>query len=147
MPRALPFLLHCRAWRSADPAGDFLKGLEGSWRGRGSAILPGRENAERITCQVTNSYKGKALVVNGECASTQGKTSVSGRLNHAGETVTGSFINALQGASMTKSSGALSGGNLTVSSNFVENATGHLDAHPAGHPQGGFGLQGGFLCL
>ncbi len=110
----------------ADTAGEFLKGLEGSWRGRGSAVIPGREKSERISCQVTNSYEGKALVVSGECASTQGKTSVSGRLNHSGDAVTGSFINAFKGASMTKSSGSVSGGRLTVSSNFVENATGQL---------------------
>ncbi len=117
---ALPGMAH------ADAAGDFLKGLEGSWRGRGSAVIPGREKSERITCQVTNNYEGQALVVSGECASTQGKTAVSGKLNHAGEKVTGSFINAFKGASMTKSSGSVSGGRLTVSSNFVENATGQL---------------------
>jgi hypothetical protein len=110
----------------ADAAGDFLKGLEGSWRGRGSAIIPGREKSERITCQVTNAYEGAALVVSGECASTQGKTSVSGRLNHSGEKVSGSFINAFKGASMTKSAGQVSGGRLTVSTSFVENATGQL---------------------
>lgn len=110
----------------ADAASDFLKGLEGSYRGRGSAIMPGREKSERITCQVTNNYEGSALVVNGECASTQGKTSVSGRLSHAGDKVTGSFINAVRGASMTKSSGKISGGRLTISSSFVENGTGRL---------------------
>jgi hypothetical protein len=129
----------------ADPASDFLKGLEGSWRGRGSAILPGREKAERITCQVTNDYQGDALVVNGECASTQGKAPVSGRLSHAGEKVTGSFINALQGARMTKSTGALNGGNLVVSSSFVENATGNLTRTRQVIRKGGSGFKADFF--
>lgn len=129
----------------ADPASDFLKGLEGSWRGRGSAILPGREKAERITCQVTNDFQGDALVVNGECASTQGKSPVSGRLSHAGEKVSGSFINALQGARMTKSSGALSGGNLVVSSSFVENATGNLTRTRQVIRKGGSGFKADFF--
>jgi hypothetical protein len=129
----------------ADPASDFLKGLEGSWRGRGSALLPGREKPERITCQVTNEYEGDSLVVSGECASTQGKSSVSGRLSHAGEKVSGSFINALQGATMTKSSGALSRGNLVVSSSFVENATGNLTRTRQVIRKGGSGFKADFF--
>jgi hypothetical protein len=119
---ALPMAAPARA----DAAGDFLKGLEGTYRGRGSAIIPGREKSERITCQVTNSYQTGALVVKGECASTQGKTSVSGKLSHSGEGVSGSFIDAFKGASVTKSSGTVKGGRLTVSTNFVENGTGQL---------------------
>jgi hypothetical protein len=129
----------------ADPASDFLKGLEGSWRGRGSALLPGRDKPERVTCQVKNDYQGDALVVNGECASTQGKAAVSGRLSHAGEKVSGSFLNALPGATMTKSTGALSGGNLVVSSSFVENATGNLTRTRQVIRKGGSGFKADFF--
>jgi hypothetical protein len=131
----------------ADPASDFLKGLEGSWRGRGSAILPGREKAERVTCQLTNAFQGDALVVNGQCASTQGKANVSGRLSHAGEKVSGSFINALPGAKMTKSTGALSGGNLVVSSSFIENATGDLTRTRQVIRKGGSGFKAEFFTF
>jgi len=129
----------------ADTASDFLKGLEGSWRGRGSAILPGREKAERITCQVTNDFQGEALVVKGECASTQGKAAVSGRLSHAGDKVSGSFIDAVQGAKMTTSAGSLSGGNLVVSSSFVENATGNLTRTRQVIRKGGSGFKADFF--
>jgi len=142
---ALAILAGANAPAHADPAADFLKGLEGSWRGRGSAILPGREKAERITCQVTNDYESGALVVKGECASTQGKSAVSGKLSHAGEKFTGSFINALQGARMTKSAGSLSGGNLVVSSSFVDNGTGNLTRTRQVIRKGGSGFKADFF--
>ncbi len=112
----------------ADAAGDFLKQLEGNWRGRGQATIPGRKNAERITCQVTNIYEAASseLLVSGECASTQGKTPVKGRLSHTGNTVSGSLIDAYKGATVTKSVGSVSSLSLDVSSNFVDDATGNL---------------------
>jgi hypothetical protein len=112
----------------ADVAADFLRTLEGSWRGRGSATIPGRLNPERITCQITNTYEAASgdLVVAGECASTQGKTPVQGKLSHKGNAVSGSIISTLRGATVTTSSGSISGGRLTVSSSLMENATGRL---------------------
>ena len=113
---------------AADAADDFLKSIEGKWRGRGTAIIPGRSGAERIVCQVTNSYSAETrqLRVNGECASTQGKTIVSGKLTHAGSSISGSLINAFKGATVTKSSGSMIGENMEVSSSFVDNSTGNL---------------------
>ncbi len=113
---------------SADDAGDFLKQLQGSWRGRGQATIPGREEAERITCQVNNIYEevSAELRVTGECASTLGKTPVNGMLSHNGSNVSGSLINAYKGATVTKSVGSIVAQSLEVSSNFVDNATGNL---------------------
>jgi hypothetical protein len=113
---------------SADAAGDFLRNLEGSWRGRGSATIPGRDKPERITCQITNTYVASSgdLVVAGECASTQGKTPVQGKLSHKGNAVSGSIISSLRGAKVTTSSGSVSGSRLTVSSSLMEDATGRL---------------------
>lgn len=112
----------------ADAAADFLRTLEGSWRGRGSATIPGRLTPERITCQITNTYEAASgdLVVEGECASTQGKTPVQGKLSHKGSAVSGSIISTLRGATVTTSSGSISGGKLLVSSTLVEDATGRL---------------------
>lgn len=112
----------------ADIAADFLKQLEGSWRGRGAAIIPGRQESERITCQVTNSYaEGKSeLKVAGECASTLGKTPVNGLLIHVGTNISGTLLNAFKGATVTKSVGTVSAEALEVSSNFVDNITGNL---------------------
>lgn len=110
---------------AADGA-SFLKELEGSWRGRGSAWLPGRKAPERVTCQVTNRYDGGSLVVDGECASTQGKTKVSGKLTSSGNSVSGALLNAFEGATITKSTGSIEGERLVVSSNFVNDATNQL---------------------
>lgn len=112
----------------ADAAGDFLRNLEGTWRGRGSATIPGRDTPERITCQITNTYEPASgdLIVAGECASTQGKTPVQGKLSHQGNAVSGSIISSLRGATVTTSSGSVSGSRLTVSSSLLEDATGRL---------------------
>lgn len=121
-------MLAVPAQARADAAGDFLKALAGEFRGRGTAKIPGREQNERIVCQVTNAYDSDAgeLVVSGNCASTQAKTAVSGRLAHSGETVSGLLIGSMEGATMTKSSGVVSGGQLVVTTNLVDNATGNL---------------------
>ena len=111
---------------AAGPAESFLKRLEGSWRGSGSALIPGRRDPERISCRVTNKLEGDALEVEGECASTQGKTPVSGRLTATGNTVGGTLINAFKGATMTRTTGAVDGERLVVSSSFVNDATGQL---------------------
>ncbi|MEC9342205.1 MAG: hypothetical protein VYD64_00010, partial [Pseudomonadota bacterium] len=115
------------AAQAAEAAGQFLKRLEGEYRGRGSAMLPGRDDAEKVTCQLTNHYDadGKTLVVKGKCASAQAKSSVSGKMMHDGDSVSGSLISSAE-ATVTKSSGSVSGGKLTVTTNFVDNTTGRL---------------------
>ena len=112
----------------ADAAGVFLKSLQGSWRGRGTALIPGRPSAERITCRVNNSYQAAslALKVDGNCATTQAKSAVRGQLVHKGAAVTGSLMNAIEGSTMTQSTGKVSGNKLTVSSSFVDDRTGQL---------------------
>lgn len=112
----------------ADVAGAFLKSLEGSWRGRGTARIAGRGDAERVTCRVQNNYQAANLVlsVDGNCATTQAKSAVRGRLVHNGSSVTGSLLNAIEGSTMTQSKGQVSGGKLTVSSSFVDDRTGGL---------------------
>lgn len=109
-------------------AGSFLRSIAGDWRGRGTAKIPGRETEERISCKVQNQYddSGSALVVRGNCATTQSKSSVSGKLEHSGNRVSGSLIGAFAGATITKSDGEVAGGQLVVSTNFVDNATGTL---------------------
>ncbi|MGI9399915.1 MAG: hypothetical protein ACR2O0_01560 [Rhizobiaceae bacterium] len=109
-------------------AGQFLKSLEGGWRGSGVAKLPGRETEERISCRVNNAYSNSSneLSVNGTCATTQFKSSVQGKLNHDGNDVTGALMGSFDGARMTKSTGTVKGNQLVVSANFVDNATGAL---------------------
>lgn len=112
---------------AADDA-QFLRSIEGDWRGRGSVQIPGREQADQVSCRISNEYdeNAKALVLGGECATTQGKTAVKGKLSHDGPKVTGALINALAGGTMTSSTGTLSPESLTVSANFVNDATGNL---------------------
>lgn len=109
-------------------AGNFLKSLEGGWRGSGAAKLPGRDTEERVSCRVTNTYNDSSseLSINGTCATTQFKSAVQGKLNHTGNDVTGALMGSFDGAKMTKSTGSVSGNKLVVSANFVDNATGAL---------------------
>lgn len=107
----------------------FLRQLQGSYRGRGVALIPGRPKEERVICQIANLFDEaeSALVIEGECASTMGKTRVDGRLAQDGERVTGSLIHALKGATMTTSRGVFSeDGALVVFSSFVNNSSGNL---------------------
>ena len=114
--------------QAAADAKSFLQRIEGSWKGNGKAKIPGREAEERISCKVDNIYNSEAgaLEISGDCATTQAKSSVSGELVHAGNNVTGSLIGSFDGATITKSNGSISGGELVVSTNFLDNATGHL---------------------
>ncbi len=109
-------------------AGDFLEAMAGSFRGRGSAVFPGSNRPERIVCQVANRYDGDArsLVVNGECATAQGKSAVSGEMRHAGAGVSGSLLGNFDGSTITRSSGTVNNGALTVQTSFVDDATGNL---------------------
>lgn len=114
---------------AAERGAAFLRQLQGSYRGRGVALIPGRPKEERVICQLTNQFEeeGSALVVEGECASTMGKTRVEGRLAQEGERVTGSLMNALKGSTMTRSRGVFSeDGALVVFSSFVNNSSGNL---------------------
>ena len=65
-------------------------------------------------------------MLGGECATTQGKTEVKGKLSHEGPRVTGALLNTFLGASMTSSQGTIAQDSLTVSANFVNDATGNL---------------------
>ena len=111
----------------ADDAGAFLKRLAGEYRGRGNAKINGRDKAENVSCKISNSYDAgaKALTVTGNCASTQAKSSVSGKMTHSGDSVSGSLFTSGE-ASVTKSSGSVKGGKLTVRTNFVDNTTHQL---------------------
>ena len=114
------------AAQAAD-AGQFLKKLAGDYRGHGTAKLMGRDQAEKVSCKISNRYDAgsKALVVQGNCASTQAKSSVSGKMVHSGDKVSGSLFSTGE-STMTKSTGSVTGGKLTVTTNFVDNTTHQL---------------------
>jgi len=61
---------------------EFLKNLDGKFRGRGLAVLPVSEREERVSCQIENAFddENKKLSITGRCATTQGKIDVSGEL-------------------------------------------------------------------
>lgn len=113
---------------AAEAAGNFLKAMEGSYRGKGTARLFGRESEENLVCQVDNRFDAgaKALIVSGNCASTQAKSAVSGKLSYSGSNVSGALIGSFEGATITKSVGTVSGGQLVVTTNLVDNTTGNL---------------------
>jgi len=107
---------------AADATGDFLKALDGKFKGRGTARLTSREETEKVTCQMNNSYDSdaKELKLSGSCASAQAKSSVRGKLSHEGGNVSGTLFD--QGASITKSNGKVSGGQLTIETNLMDKA-------------------------
>lgn len=129
----------------ADASG-FLKSIEGSWKGRGTAKLPGRGDSESVSCRVTSSYAESetALQVKGDCATTQAKTPVNGKITHNGDTVSGSLLNGVGGATMTKSEGKVKGNQLVVLSNFVDDRTGQLTRSRQVIRKTGSGFQANF---
>jgi len=112
----------------ADAGEELLRKLNGEWRGRGTAIMPGRQKAERVTCSIENRWDAEAstLEVSGQCASSQGKSPVSGRLELKGGVVSGSFLGDFEGSTPTRSGGAVTSRELVVVTSFVNNATGAL---------------------
>jgi len=130
----------------ADAAG-FLKSIEGSWKGAGTAKLPGREGSERVSCRVTSSYAESetALQVKGDCATTQAKTPVNGKITHNGNSVSGSLINGLGSATMVKSQGQVKGNQLVVLSNFIDDQTGQLTRSRQVISKTGNGFQAAFF--
>lgn len=113
---------------AADAGSRFLASLAGEWNGRGSAKLPGREKAERVSCRIATKWDeaARTLEITGACATTQGKSPVSGRLTLDGAAVSGSFLGNFDGATPTRSSGTVSGNDLVVQTAFVNDATGQL---------------------
>lgn len=127
MAISLAFVVPAQA-AAADAAGDFLRAMAGNFRGKGSAKLFGRTDPESIACKLVATFDPgeKALRISGDCASTQGKSAVKGKLSYSGNSVTGSLIGEVDGATITKSVGTVKGGLLVVTTNFVDNATGNL---------------------
>ncbi len=67
---------------ASDASMDFLKSLDGKFRGRGIAVLPVSGREERVSCQLDNvlDEESQKLSITGRCATTQGKMEVSGEL-------------------------------------------------------------------
>lgn len=109
-------------------AGPFLQSLEGEWSGDGFYRFEGRQEDERVRCQVSNSYDAaeRRLDVNGVCGTAQLKNPIRGSLVQDGNKVSGAMMGALDGSRMTKSTGSIKGNQLVVRANFVDNATGAL---------------------
>ncbi len=112
------------AW--ADAASLFER-MDGSFRGRGIAIITSGEERQRVTCQLRNQYDGTAkLKVSGRCATSQGARRVSGEISHAGNRLSGAFLAPTANAQMTKSSGRTQGEAILLDSTFVENNSNKL---------------------
>ncbi len=109
-------------------AGDFLKGLEGSYTGRGTAVVGLGKKTQRVSCKIENSFSEgkKALDVKGNCASTQGKRRVSGRINYSGNSVSGALLTAARGYKVTKSTGSVNGNQMTISINMMDDRVNKL---------------------
>ncbi len=88
-------------------ASEFLKSLEGTWRGSGEIRQYGANKpTERTVCKITSQYSETAgeLKTNGRCGTVSGSGRINGMLqSQNGKDVTGNFIgrggnNNLKGA-------------------------------------------------
>lgn len=112
----------------ASDAASFLKGLDGSYRGRGKAIYAKGKKTVNVSCQIANhiSDDGNSLKITGVCATTQGKAKVKGQLKLAGSKFSGAFFSPSTTMKLTKSFGAVKGDALTMTSFFLDSRTGLL---------------------
>ncbi|MFK5979131.1 MAG: hypothetical protein QM488_09620 [Rhizobiaceae bacterium] len=112
----------------AADAASFLKGLDGSFRGRGKASYAKGKKKVNVSCQISNklSADGNKLEVTGVCATTQGKANVKGQLILAGTKISGAFFSPSANMNLTKSFGEIKGNVLTVTSYFVSDQSGML---------------------
>jgi hypothetical protein len=133
----------------ADDGSALLASLAGNWNGRGSAKLPGREKAERVTCRIATNWDAAArtLAVAGVCATTQAKNNVRGSLKLEGGSVSGSFLGNFDGATATRSTGSVSGSELVVQTSFVNDATGALSQTRQVIRRGGGGFTSDFYLF
>lgn len=109
-------------------AASFLKGLDGSFRGRGKAIYANGKKSVNVSCQIANSLSsnGNDLKITGVCATTQGKAKVKGKLSLSGSKFSGTFFSPSATMKLTKSYGVVKGDALTMTSFFVDNRSGLL---------------------
>jgi len=112
----------------AADAATFLKGLDGSYRGRGKAFFMDGKKAVNVSCRIANevSADGSSLKVTGVCATTQGKANVNGELQVKGKKITGAFFSPSANMKLTKSHGEVKGRELIVISYFVDSQSGAL---------------------
>lgn len=112
----------------AADAASFLKGLDGSFRGRGKAIYADGRKSVNVSCQIANhlSADGNDLKITGVCATTQGKAKVKGRLKISGQKFSGAFFSPSVNMKLTKSYGVVKGDALTMTSFFVDDRSGML---------------------
>lgn len=106
----------------------FLERLDGSFRGRGEAVVELSNRQERISCKVDNRLNDQAIVlsISGVCATTQGKAKVDGKLELIDGKVVGSFISPFKNSEITQSSSDYKDGKLVLSTSFVNKDTGNL---------------------
>lgn len=106
----------------AADAASFLKGLDGSFRGRGKATYAKGKKWVNVSCQIANklSSDGNKLKITGVCATTQGKAKVKGHLHLSGSKFTGTFFSPSVTLKLTKSFGMVKGNALTMTSYFTD---------------------------
>ena len=96
----------------------FLKNLDGTYRGRGLAVLPVSGREERVSCQIENVFDEgeKKLSITGRCATTQGKIGVTGELLIKGNgKIEGTFISPSENVELKNSAIEIVGGKLVIS--------------------------------
>lgn len=97
-------------------ASEFLKSLEGSWRGSGEIRQFGANKpTERTVCKITSEYSEKAgeLKTKGRCGTVSGSGRINGRLQQSPDSkvVVGNFIGRDANSNLK---GTLSGQQVTL---------------------------------
>jgi hypothetical protein len=105
---------------------DFLKAMDGKYRGRGKVTLVTSNKEERVSCRIENSFdnQNQQLVMSGECATTLGKTSVQGTLTFLDGAITGSFIAPFPDSELTDSNSEFIEDKLIIITAFMNNESG-----------------------
>jgi len=111
-----------------ETAKTFLEKLDGSFRGRGEAVIELSNRQERISCKVDNQLNSEdfTLQISGVCATTQGKASVKGKLEIIDGKVIGSFISPFKDSEITQSSSNYENGKLVLLTSLINKNTGNL---------------------
>ena len=127
--RAAAIVMMCLggAAAHADTGSEFLKSLEGSYSGRGVARILGEEQS-KVSCRISNSFDASAskLSMNGECAGTQGKSSVRGGVTAKDGGLSGTFVSPGSSMKVTRSSGSVNGQSMVLAATMFDERAGKL---------------------
>ncbi len=101
----------------ASPATDYLKSLDGNWRGGGVIEADDNGKETRVRCSLRNNMGSASLDIAGRCASSAGTRPIRGELSASGNTISSSTVRLPGVGRMRDVRASLSGSTLTLTGN------------------------------